>query len=49
MKNTNIRVAPIAGAIGAEVHGVELTKPMDDSTFEQVHQAFLEHCVIFFR
>jgi len=49
MKNTDIRVAPIAGALGAEVHGVNLAEPMDDATFEQMQQAFLEHCVLFFR
>jgi taurine dioxygenase len=49
MKNTSIRIDPLTGALGAVVHGVNLAEPMDDATFEQVNQAFLEHCVIFFR
>ena len=48
MKNTSIGIAPIAGALGAEVHGIDLAESMDDATFEQVQRALLEHCVLFF-
>lgn len=44
-----ITVNPIAGALGAEIEGVDLSQPLDDATFEEVRQAFLEHCVVFFR
>jgi taurine dioxygenase len=49
MKNTNFQVAPLAGGLGAEIQGIDLARPMDDATFEQVQRAFLEYCVLFFR
>ena len=45
----HIEVHPIAGALGAEVHGVDLSKPLEEETFEEINQAFLDHLVIFFR
>ena len=44
-----ITVDPISGALGAEIHGVDLSQPLDDATFAEIRRAFLEHCVIFFR
>ena len=44
-----ITVNPIAGAMGAEIEGVDLSQPLDDATFEEIRHAFLEHCVVFFR
>ncbi len=44
-----IEVRPIAGALGAEVHGVDLAGPLDAATVAQIRRAFLEHQVIFFR
>jgi taurine dioxygenase len=35
--------------MGAEVTGADLSAPMDDATFRQVQQIFLEHRVIVFR
>src|SRR5262245_18422691 len=43
-----IKVAPLTGALGAEVSGVQL-RELDDETFDEVHDAFLEHKVLFFR
>ncbi len=45
----NIDVRPIAGALGAEVHGVDLSHPLTDRALSEVRQALLDHCVIFFR
>jgi taurine dioxygenase len=42
-------VRPISGALGAEVFGVDLAEPMGDNLFQAVRQAFLDHCVLFFR
>ncbi|MFO0997744.1 MAG: TauD/TfdA family dioxygenase [Alphaproteobacteria bacterium] len=49
LRNAPIGVHPIAGAIGAEISGVDLARPLDDETFAAVRQAFLDHLVIFFR
>ena len=46
--NRRIEVKPIAGALGAEVSGVDLAK-VDDDTFDEIKDAWLEHLVIFFR
>ncbi len=43
-----ISVSPLAGALGAEVSGVDLAQ-LDDETFAEIRAAFLEHQVIFFR
>lgn len=44
-----ITVTPVAGALGAEISGVDLSEPLDDETFGEIHQALLDHLVIFFR
>lgn len=50
MDYKHIEVRPISGSIGAEIHGVELADPkMAPEVFSEVHRAFLENCVIFFR
>jgi taurine dioxygenase len=49
MSYQRIEVRPIAGACGAEVHGVDLAKSLDDATFAEVRRAFVENQVIFFR
>lgn len=48
-KNRPIEVKPYGGSIGAEIYGVDLTEPLDDETFDAVHQAFLDNLVLFFR
>jgi taurine dioxygenase len=40
-------VRPIAGTIGAEIHGIDLSKAMSEDEFAAVHQVFLEYLVIF--
>jgi taurine dioxygenase len=45
----HIDVQPVAGALGAEVGGVDLSRPLADPVFAEVRQAFLEHAVLFFR
>lgn len=46
---TDIIVKPIAGALGAEIEGVDLSKPLDASTVKAIRQALLDNLVIFFR
>ena len=43
-----IEVKPIAGALGAEIGGVDLGR-LDDATFKEIETAWLEHLVVFFR
>jgi taurine dioxygenase len=43
-----IEVRPIAGALGAEIAGVDLAR-LDDATFADIKAAWLEHLVVFFR
>jgi taurine dioxygenase len=44
-----IAIHPIAGALGAEISGVDLSRPLDDATLGALRRAWLEHLVIFFR
>ena len=45
----HIEVRPIAGALGAEVDGVDLRVDLDDDTVAALRQAWLKHLVLFFR
>lgn len=44
-----IDIRRVAGALGAEIHGVDLSRELDDETFAAIRRAFLDHQVIFFR
>ena len=43
-----LTVRKIAPALGAEVSGVDISRPIDDQTFGEINRAFLEHCVLVF-
>ncbi|MFO1158214.1 MAG: TauD/TfdA family dioxygenase [Reyranellaceae bacterium] len=45
----HIEVRPIAGALGAEVRGIDMSRELDDEVVSEVRQAFLDHLVIFLR
>src|SRR5258708_7108252 len=42
-------VRPLAGALGAEVFGVDIATKISDSEFSEIYNAFLENLVLFFR
>lgn len=42
-------VEPVAGALGAEITGLDLAQPLSDATILALRRAWLEHLVIFFR
>lgn len=44
-----IDVRPISGHTGAEIHGVDLTAPLDDATVAAIREALLRWKVVFFR
>ena len=44
-----IQVRPLSYAIGAEVSGVDLSRPVDDATRAAIRKAWLDHLVIVFR
>jgi len=45
----HIDVKPIAGALGAEVFGIDLSKPLSNAQADEVHQAYLDNLVLIFR
>ena len=48
MDYKHIQVKTISGALGAEIHGVDLAR-LDEEIFAEIHHAFMENLVIFFR
>lgn len=44
-----INIVKTGAALGVEIQGVDLGKPLDDATFHAIRQAYLDHEVIFFR
>jgi len=39
----------LGGNIGAEIHGLDLSRPLSDAQFEALHAAFVQHEVLVFR
>jgi len=44
-----LQIRKLSYALGAEITGVDLGKPLDDATFGEIQRAFLEHHVLVFR
>ncbi len=44
-----IELRPLSGAMGAEIHGVDLAKPLEAPVFAEVERAFVDYGAIFFR
>ena len=49
MKYDLIHVRPLGPVIGAEIHGVDLSKPLGEATFKEIEAALHQYLVIFFR
>ena len=43
-----ITVKPRHPALGAEIRGVDMKKPLDAETVKQVHDAWMKHLVVVF-
>jgi len=44
-----LQVRQLSYALGAEIIGVDIRKPLDDQSFSELHNAFLQYCVILIR
>lgn len=49
MSNKHIEVKQVAGFIGAEISGVDLSRPLHDDAVKEIRQALLKWKVVFFR
>ncbi|MGH7093462.1 MAG: TauD/TfdA dioxygenase family protein [Stellaceae bacterium] len=49
MRSNSLEIRPVAGAIGAEIHGVDLAEDLDDRVIADIRAALNHHCVVFFR
>jgi taurine dioxygenase len=49
MADRSLQIRPIAGALGAEITGVDLSGDLEDGTIAAIRRAWLDHLVIFFR
>jgi taurine dioxygenase len=49
MRRNSLEVRPLAGAIGAEIFGVDLAGEVDDGTIAAIRRIWLDRLVIFFR
>lgn len=45
----HLTVRPLSSALGAEISGVDLSRPISDAIFETIHDVWLKHEVILFR
>ena len=49
MRNHRFDVCPTSGALGAEIHGVDLAEPLDPAEVDELRGALDDYGVIFFR
>lgn len=42
-------IRPFSGAVGAEIVGLDLAKPVSAEDFSRIHRAHLDHHVLVFR
>jgi taurine dioxygenase len=49
MRNEPIEVRPMAGALGAEILGVDVAQDLSDEIVAAIRRAWLDHLVVFFR
>ena len=49
MIRNSLEIRPIAGALGGEIGGVDLTEELDRDTIAAIRRAWLDHLVNFFR
>ena len=47
--NDRLLIQPLAPALGAEISGVDLSRPLSADSVDRIRRAFVDHGVIFFR
>jgi taurine dioxygenase len=47
--DTRLEIVPLSKHIGAEIRGIDLTRPLDVATSKAIHKAWLDHAVLLFR
>lgn len=45
--NRTYGIRPLAGALGAEIIGIDLSHPLDESSFHLINQALMDYLVVF--
>ena len=48
-ENAAIKIKRLAGSMGAEISGVDLSQPLANEQLVDIHQAFLDHLMNYFR
>lgn len=43
---TRLKIRPLNPALGAEARGVDMREPMDEATFKELHDAWMEYLVL---
>ncbi len=49
MTYRSLMLNPLSGALGAEIHGVDLSVPLNEDTRGEIRRALVDYQVIFFR
>lgn len=49
MSYSRFRVAPISGALGAEIFDIDLSGELDNASMDEIHRALAEYLVLLFR
>src|SRR5437867_6684855 len=49
MSKSDLLVIPSGGPLGAEIRGIDVSRPLDDASFQAIHDAWIEHLVLVFR
>ena len=44
-----LKLRRLSNALGAEICDIDLAKPMSESTFGEIHNAFLQYGILLFR
>jgi taurine dioxygenase len=45
----SFEIRPLSEALGAEIIGLDVSRPLDDATFAKIHRAHLDYMVLVFR